>query len=74
MALTGRHSLLDSSAPSILRSQVRIPSTPSMLLSSNIVLYLSLYLEKDENKHKEAGLGQCLKDTMAFVLILWHLF
>ena len=45
---------MDLSAPTILRPQVRIPSTPSMLLSF-IVVYL--LCEKNENKQKEAGFG-----------------
>ena len=43
-----------SSAPTILRPQVRIPRTPSMLLK--------LYRENNENKkQKEAGIGPFLK-------------
>ena len=49
-----RHSSVVLSAPTILQSWVRVPSTPSMLLMSNCVLYLSLYWEKEENKQKEA--------------------
>ena len=39
----GCHSLVDSSAPTIMCSRIRIRSTP-------FVLYLSLYLGKDKNK------------------------
>ena len=46
------------SMPTVLRSQVRIPSTPSMLFPFivNFCLYLSLCRGKDENKPKEADL------------------
>ena len=49
-----------SSAPTILQSQVGIPSTPSTLfhLQSNCEFYVSLCCEKDENYQKEAGLDQ----------------
>ena len=52
----GRHSSVDSSAPTILPPRVWVPSTQSRLLS----LYLSC--EKDENKPKEAGFGPFLKN------------
>ena len=44
-----RHSSVDSSAPSIMPPRVRLPSTPSMLLSFIVkfVLYLSLCCEKE---------------------------
>ena len=48
-----------SSAPTILRPRVRIPSTPAMLFSIciiEIVLEL-LELEKNENKKKRPGLA-----------------
>ena len=54
----GRHSSVVSSAPTILRPQVRIPSTPSMLFQ---FVLLKLYRENDENKQKEAGIGPFLK-------------
>ena len=47
---------MDSSAPSILLLQVRVPSTPSTLLSF-IVFVLFLSCEKNENKQKEADLA-----------------
>ena len=48
-----------SSAPTILRPQVRIPSTPSMLFQ---FVLLKLYRENNENKkQKEAGIGPFLK-------------
>ena len=55
----GRYLSVDSSAPTILRSRDWIPSTPYMLLHSQILHYtfLSLYWEKDENNEKEAGFG-----------------
>ena len=47
---------VDSSVPTILPSQVRVPSTPSTLLSFiEFVLYLSC--EKNENKEKKGGIG-----------------
>ena len=56
----GRHNSVDSSAPSILRSRVRIPSTPSIHFPFivNFVLLLSLCCDKDKNKQKEAEFGQ----------------
>ena len=44
------HSSVDSSVPSIMLPQVRLPSTPSMLLSFIVrfVLYLSLCCEKEQ--------------------------
>ena len=53
---------MDSSAPTILPPQVRVPSTPSMFLSF-IVFVLYLSFEKNENKQKEAGFGIHLKKT-----------
>ena len=52
--LGGRHSSVVSSAPTILRPWVRIPSTPSTLSS---IYLLKLYPENNENKQKEAGFG-----------------
>ena len=48
-----------SSVPSILLPRVRVLST-SRLMSFivKIVLYLSIHCEKNDNKHKEAGVGQ----------------
>ena len=45
-----RHSSVDSSAHSIMPPQVRLPSTPSMLLSFIVkfVLYLYLCCEKEQ--------------------------
>ena len=52
----GHHSFVVSSAPTILRPRVRIPSTPSMLFSIYIVEIETLFLiwnEKwDENERK----------------------
>ena len=45
---------MNSSAPSILPSRVRVPFTPSMLLSIYIWIVSS---GKDENKQKEARIG-----------------
>ena len=49
-----RHSSVDLSAPSIQQPQIRVPSTPLMLLSFKVkvVWYLSLHCEKNENKLK----------------------
>ena len=46
----GRHSSVVSSAPTILRPRVRIPSFFQFVL-------LKLWWEKDENKQKVAGIG-----------------
>ena len=46
--MSGRHSSVVSSAPTILRPRVRIPSTPSMLFQ----FVLKLLQEKNENKQK----------------------
>ena len=46
---------VDSSAPTILPPQVRVPSTPGMLFFIVIVLYWSC--EENESKQKEAGFG-----------------
>ena len=50
---------VDSSTLSFLPSRVRVPSTPSTLLTFvvNYALYLSLHCEKYENKQKEAEFG-----------------
>ena len=44
--------------PSILRAQVRIPSTPSTFLCKKLkfLLYLLLDCETNENNQKEAGI------------------
>ena len=55
----GRHSSVVSSAPTILRLWVRIPSTPSTLFQ---FVLLRLQHEKDENKQKEAGIGPFFKN------------
>ena len=54
----GCHSSVVSSAPTILRPQVRIPSTPSMLYSICIEIVMR---KKNENKQKEAGIGPFFK-------------
>ena len=56
--IEGRHSSVDSSAPTTLRPRVRIPNTPF------IVKFCALFvivLKKDENKQKEAGLAHFIK-------------
>ena len=55
------NSSVDSSAPTILPPQVRVPSMPSMLLPFIVKFVLYLSCEKNENKQKEAGLGPFLK-------------
>ena len=50
-----RHSSVDSSLPSILPPRVQVPSTPSAFLSIYIWI---VSCGKDENKQKEAGIGQ----------------
>ena len=68
-----------SSAPSILPPRVRLPSTPSMLLSNFIWIVIC---RKDENKLKEARNGpsiklylfNCLRLPISiFVIICVHL-
>ena len=50
------HSPVDSSTPTIQPPRVRVPSTPSTLLSF-IVFVPYLSCEKNENQAKEAGFG-----------------
>ena len=50
------HSSVDSITPTILPPWVRVPSTPSMLLTV-IVFVLCLSCETNKNKQKEAGFG-----------------
>ena len=56
------HCSVDSSAPSILPPWVWVPSTPSLLFWIYIVqivnLSFELECEKNENKQKEARIGQ----------------
>ena len=52
--LGGRHSSVVSSAPTILRSRVWIPSTPSTPFQ--FVLF-KMQWEQNENKQKDAGIG-----------------
>ena len=49
-----RHSSVDESVPTILPPRVRVPSTPSMLLSFGVKFVLYLSCEKNENKQKDA--------------------
>ena len=50
----GRHSSVDSSTPTILPPRVRVPSTPSMLLS----IYVDLcHVEKTKINKKGARIG-----------------
>ena len=55
-----RHSLANLSMPTILPPRVRIPNTPSMLLSFIVKFVLYLSCERNQNKQKEAGLGPFL--------------
>ena len=56
--LGGRHSSVVSSASTILLPRVQIPSTLSMLIS---ICVIEIYQENNENKQKEAGIGQFKK-------------
>ena len=56
-----RHSSVDSSAPTVLLPQVRVPSTPSTLVSFIVKFVLNVSCEKNENKQQEAELGQFKK-------------
>ena len=66
----GHHSSVDSSAPSILRSWVWIPSLQSKLFPFIIILYLSLYQENDENKQKEEGVWPIFKNAFNYLLAM----
>ena len=48
---------MDSSAPNILPPRVRVPSTPSMLLSFIVKFVLYLSCEKNEINKKRPGLA-----------------
>ena len=52
-----RHSSVNSSAPTILPPRVRVPSTPSMLLSFIVTFVLYLSCEKNEINKKRPGLA-----------------
>ena len=54
---------MDLSSPTILPPQVRVPSTPSMLLPFIVKFVLFLSREKNKNKQKEAGFGPFLKNV-----------
>ena len=58
--LGGRHCSVVSSAPTILRPWVRIPSTPSMLFS----ICIEIVMRKNKNKQKEAGIGPFFKKQL----------
>ena len=61
------HSSVDLSVPIILLPQVRVPSTPSMLLLSIVKVVLYLSCEKNENKQKEAGFGPFKKQSYSIL-------
>ena len=66
-----RHSSMDLSAPTILPPWVRVPSTPSTLLSI-IVFVQCLSCEKNKNKQKEAGFGTFKKhNDVTFNVYEW---
>ena len=59
----GRHSSVVLSAPTILRPQVRIPSTPSMLFS----ICIEIVTKKDRKQNKKRlGLAHLKKDIPIF--------
>ena len=60
----GRHSSVVSSAPTILRPRVRIPSTPSMLFQ----FVIDFWCEKDKNKWKRGGDWPMFKKTHPLML------
>ena len=60
---TGPHSSVHSSAPTILPPLVRVPSTPSLLLTFKVFL-LYLPCEKNKNKQKEAWFGPFFKKSI----------
>ena len=72
------HSSVDSSVPTILPPQVRVPSTPSTLLSFIVKLVPYLSREKNEINKKRPGLAHFffkklveLPTTPSFVLGLY---
>ena len=68
-----RHSSVDSSVPTILLPWVRVPNTPTTLLSFIVfVPYLSCV--KNENKQKEAGIGPYLKKPIFTDLAILQYF
>ena len=58
------------SAPTILPPQVRVPSTPSTLLSFIVKFVLNLSCEKNDDKQKESGFGPIKKTLNALLLCI----
>ena len=74
-----RHSSVDSSASSILPPQVRVPSSPPMLLPIKVkfVICLSLHCEQNKNKQKEVGFGPFKKvflTSVYYIAVSWSHF
>ena len=66
------HNSVDLSAPTILLPRVRVPGTPSTLLSFTTVFVLYLSCEKNENKQKEAAFDPFFKEkTISMQINLW---
>ena len=59
---------VDSSVPTILPARVRVPSSPSMLLSVMVNFAPYLSCEKNENKQKEAGFGPFYKEKSVIII------
>ena len=58
---------MDVSAPSILRPQIQIPITKSIVISIylvELILYLLLYCENERNKQKETGICPFFKTIL----------
>ena len=53
--MCGRNDSLDASVPDILPPQVRVPSTPSMLLQFVVKLRYISNVNRTINRQKEAG-------------------
>ena len=66
------NSSVDSSAPTILPPQVRVPSKPSMLLPFIVKFVLYLSCEKNENKQKNMGLA--IKLVAESDVRVWSIF
>ena len=65
------HSSVDSSVPTILPPQVRVPSTPSTLLSFIVKLVPYLSREKNEINNKRPGLAHFLKNNCSAQSIIY---
>ena len=58
-----RHSSPDLSVPSILLPQVRVPSTPSLLLSFKVFVLFFCHVKRTKINKKRMGLAHLKKET-----------